>query len=232
MRFFLFLFFLSSAPFVVFAEQADGCPDFFDPPVAIKPLAASPQISAELNLPSLAAMARENAQNYSSTRHEVPVGLTAAKMTLESDYKIRMQENPRSGTVCAQIASFDLRFGFDDTIVYVAKEIPYPSCGYQKVLDHELRHVAIDRLLVETYTPLLPELIAQAVRDIGSVRAASSESARQQIENAMTDYMKDLGAKLSGVRQKEQAKIDTKDEYARIGESCGGEIAELVGRRR
>ncbi len=225
--FFFFLVFLFSfvAPAQAFAWN---CPAFKDPEVNVSPLLAAPQFNFTLALSHLLAMAGEDKRKYSSTHHERPVGLTAASLRLGSSYKVTAYSRANSPQLCAQISSFTLHFGFDDTTVFVAREIPRGSCGFRVVLAHEMQHVAIDKDFVSKNLPHLPAMLRDAIRQIGVVRADSRADAEAQIQTAVNDYIEGLAGNLADVREKLQARIDTLDEYSRLSKSCNGEIAKLV----
>ncbi len=227
----VFIFFLLFGFFSPpsWAEMANGCPDYKEPNIRITPLIVEPTLNTELSLPSLLAMARQDSAKYSSTHHEMPVGLTAASLSLDSQYKITTSARPLDTTVCAQISDFHLRFGFDDTIVYLARELPYDSCGYRTVLAHEMEHVSIDRHFVRSYMDPLQGLLREAIKQVGVVRASSANAAESKIRELMASYIRDLGANLSAVREKLQMRIDTKDEYSRLSKTCDGQLGKLVG---
>ncbi len=212
------------------AAEANGCPDFSPPVLSVIPLAATPQVNLTLNLAAMKAMASMNKENYASTEHKTPVGLTAASLLLDSSYDILVRQESGSPMVCAQIGSFKLRVGFEDTVIYVAREIPYGSCGYKEVFEHEMSHAATDRLFLEKIAPELPDLLAGEIRRIGVFRVGSAETAKKQIEKAMESFMRGLSARLSALRKEAQAKIDTPQEYRRVSESCGGELQKVFAR--
>jgi len=210
------------------AMQANGCDDFVDPVISVKQLVITPRYNDTFNLATIRKLAIEGGQNIVGGSHETPVGLTAASLKLDSRFQINVKKRGDDYMVCAQISAFDLNFGFDDTTVYIANELPHGSCSYRTVLEHELRHVQTDQYLVQAYVPILPDLLRNALRHIGTIRASSSEAAEEEIRASISKYMADLGKNLSQVRQKHQAEIDTKQEYERLSRSCDNALASLV----
>lgn len=210
------------------AMQPNGCPDFIEPEIAVRQLIVQPGYNDTQDLAALKQMTLDNATMVSSTGHEIPVGLTAASLKLDSRFEIRTMTSPDSVMVCAQISKFVLNFGFDDTVIYLAREIPNPSCIYQTVVEHEINHVRTDQRLVQSYTPILSGLLRKAIGEVGVIRASSAQSAQQMISTSINNYMSQLGQNLSTIRQQEQQKIDTPEEYARLGQSCDGAMARLL----
>ena len=210
------------------AAQANGCPDFQPPSISVKQLVAAPTVNDTFDLASIRQLAIDGGQKIAGSTHEIPVGVTAANLKLESQFEIHFEMPPNDPMVCAHISALELRIGFDDTVIYMAREVPFDSCGYKTVFNHELEHVRTDRALIEAYAPHLPETLHKAVREIGVIRASSTKAAEKEITNIVDRYFADLGVALSEVRQNQQMKIDTPEEYERLGKSCDGELGKLI----
>lgn len=213
---------------VCFPAFARECPAFRPPQISIVPLPSQPRYDLEHNLAAMQTMVGQQREAFSSTDHEIPVGLTEAQLKLDSHFEVLINRPSTMDPVCAQISSFELRFGFEDTKVYLASELPQGSCSFQTVLQHEHRHVDMDNYLVRKYGEAFPDMLRQAVTEIGVIRASSPEAAQAKLRDLVHQYMNDLGASLTQVRQKYQQTIDTKDEYSRISTSCNGEMSEIL----
>lgn len=214
------------------AMEANGCPDYQEPSLSIKQLIITPRFNDTVDLASLRQLVSQGGPNLTSTRHETPVGLTAASLKLDTSYEVHTSSSPDDVMVCAQITAMEVNFGFDDTTVYIAHEIPHGSCSYQTVLTHELQHVKTDRMLIDATIPMLPRYIRKALDQIGVIRATSAETAERQLKTMVSAYMKTLGSNLSEVRKSQQATIDTEGEYDRISDSCDGALGELIAASR
>lgn len=210
------------------AETANGCPPFEEARVTIIPLAAEPRFDHNPSLAEILAMADGDSKKYSSARHETPVGLTAASLKLDSRYKITTQGRSDEAMVCGQISDFVLRFGFEDTTVFLARELPRSSCGYRAVLAHELEHVAIDKEFVRSYQTPLSTILGDAIRRVGVVRAGSSEAVESRVREIMSDYIEDLSKNLAEVRERQQSALDTPEEYRRLSRVCDGQLGRLI----
>ncbi len=162
-------------------------------------------------------------------QREVPIGLTASNLKIDASYKLVTQPFSDDGGVCSHVSAFDLRFGFDDTTVFVAREIAPYSCGHHEVVAHEIGHVDIDRALVGAYVPYMQEWLTQELRRIGAVRAASAAETEAHLRAAINAYLRDLGANISAERERRQAAYDSPEEYRRLSMACNGELSSLIG---
>lgn len=110
--------------------------------------------------------------------------------------------------------------------VYVAKEFSKGSCAYNEIYRHELRHV-------NTYQEHLAS-INKGLVDTLSDRFATGSSWRAPVGQTRTRIEKELNERWMPYITREiervesaQALIDTPEEYARVAETCNGEIKNL-----
>ncbi len=211
------------------AEENFGCAAYQEPIIAVQPVFSPERYDNNVDLAGLQNMAGQPNVATAGMR-EVPIGLTASSLKLDSSFEVTSQPMPHDGTVCARISRFDMRFGFDDTTVFVAREIVPYSCGYHEVVAHERRHMAIDRDIVNYYLPQIQGLIAAELRRIGSVRAVSAEAAEAHLRAAINGYLRSLGANVASVREEQQRAFDSPYEYQRLSSVCNGELASLISR--
>lgn len=210
------------------ADQPNGCPDFSAPLITLNKVIAQPRLDHSLNLTGLRHMAMDTQKEFSSQSHETPVGLTAASLKLDTQFEIKVRTASNDPMVCAQISALTLHMGFDDTTVYMARELPHNTCSYAEVLAHEQKHIAVDQEFVDALMPALQTILQQATASIGVIRASSAKVAEQQITSLIHNYMGDLGNHLSAIRKKKQAQVDTPAEYDRLSRSCQGELSRII----
>lgn len=205
------------------------CEAYAAPQITIRPIQVAEQYNNNYALDELRLLAGDPTVESAGLR-EMPVGLTVANLRLDSSFEIVTQSENKSGETCAQIGRLDVQFGFADTMVYIAHELPPYSCGYNEVLQHERTHLAIDQNIVAHYLPQLRGLMEEQLRRVGVVRARSPEEAEARIRQEINDYLKNLGANIASVREQYQRQFDSLAEYERLSNSCNGELAGLIRR--
>ncbi len=206
--------------------QPYGCPPYQPPQVTVMPYATTARYDDTQSLAQIAQMSQR--AGVAVGAREMRVGLTAASLRIESAFTTASRQMPNDPMVCSQISRFELRFGFDDLTVFLARELPRHSCGYQVVLGHENKHVATDQRILAAYLPQLPQLLTQTLRQTGVLRTGSSEAAQLRFRVLLDAYVQQLTASIEAVRRQQQQQIDTPEEYRRITQSCGGDIARLA----
>ncbi|MGE0109845.1 MAG: hypothetical protein AB7S81_08840 [Bdellovibrionales bacterium] len=215
------------------ALAVESCPPFETAVITISPLLEEPQYDFSQGMHNLLAMgSAQDRHRFSSTEKETPVGLTAAAIKFKTNYQIIKTVLPSNYSVCAQIKNLRIDFGFDDTVVYVARELPRNSCSFREVFNHELKHVNKDRQLVLLYAPEVESQFRELINRIGIVHTTTSYAAELEIKKEVNDYINKLSSKLAAIRQEHQQEVDSREEYARLQKACNGDLESYVRQYR
>ncbi len=154
----------------------------------------------------------------SSERHRT-MGLTVSNFGHETDSRLRLLEERSSGRACAT-PEVEIVLSMQPTTVYVARELAHDACQHEATRQHELRHVAAYReLLDEARDRLAADLPATLQRQ--ALSGSSATDVRVRFEAVMRTYMSDFMRTQHQVLADRQALIDTPEEYARVGNACG-----------
>ena len=208
------------------AAQTAGCPAFERPRVQIDAQTVPLKRDFDKTLAQLQAMPGRS-PGPAGAGHGQVLGLAHA--TFGERWQVGAAYSPqRGGTVCAALARLIVSFGFQERVVYIARELPPGTCIQREVLNHEMKHVAVDEALLREFMPGFKRRLEAVVARQGTVRARNESQAmtmlRQPIDAAVRDLMQDF----SREREKRQAKVDTLEEYRRVSKSCNGELAKYV----
>lgn len=161
-----------------------------------------------------------------------PYGLHSATMTqgfmkgaikVAPSVKLGYQVAPRMGTACLWYEDITVNIEIDPTIV-VAKEVAADSCMGKAVLEHELKHIDADRMLVNKYARIIGEKIQGTLGRIGyrvgPVPAAQAEQTAKEMQEDLFALVESEYRVMEKERMMEQSKIDSLDEYERVSALC------------
>jgi hypothetical protein len=157
------------------------------------------------------------------------LGLTKTESRIAIGLDGAMVQDPSTGYECVA-PQITVRLSYAPIVVYVGREFPPGSCGYDEILRHELRHV-------EAYMEHLPRVetlvrAALAQRFDGQPMYARSGSARAALKHEIdTGWLPYIKGEMGKV-ETQQAAIDTPAEYARLSRACNGEIQQQIKRAR
>ena len=109
--------------------------------------------------------------------------------------------------------------------VYIASAHRPGGCKYDETRKHELRHVATATQTLEEFAPAVMAALRKAMKEFRPQGAATLKQLRRE-RNRMSKIIKNAYAgaveEMTRTLQKRQARIDTPEEYQRIGAACAG----------
>ena len=154
------------------------------------------------------------------------LGLTRGKAIARFATNIRFYVDQSGRWECAS-PQLTVTYGFSPMTVFVAKEFPEGSCAYKEIYTHELRHV-------KTYLAHLASIEKDLAETLNN-RFATGDPWRGPVGQAQTMLQQELNDRWLPYIQREinrgeeaQALIDTPEEYARVTNSCNGEIQKRI----
>jgi len=157
------------------------------------------------------------------------LGLTVTKGL----YKVKLGgpvlQDAASGYECIA-PKVDVSLNYSPVLIYVGNEFAPGTCAYKEILEHEQRHL---KAYMENLARV-EKVVADALnkRFAGQPMYAPSGTAMSALEHEISSTWFPFIQSEFDKGKLEQAKIDTPEEYARLGKACNGEIADIMARRR
>jgi len=149
-------------------------------------------------------------------------GLMNGGISIKSSVEVATMTYPRSQVTCQWIAKIDLTIAIDPTI-YIAKEHKKGSCKHQAILEHEMKHVYVDREVVKEYAPRIKRHLEQAILKVGIV-GPKPERRAAEFHKKILDYMearlKETTDHMYQDRRQRQQAVDSLEEYQRVSRLC------------
>jgi len=118
-------------------------------------------------------------------------------------------------------------YGFSPMTVYVAKEFPEGSCAYREIYKHELRHVQIYRSHLASIEKGLLDTLNSRFATEGPWRGPAGQT-QSRLQQELNDRWLPYIQQEINRGEAAQAHIDTAEEYARVADSCNGEIKKRI----
>lgn len=124
--------------------------------------------------------------------------------------------------VCMWYSQVAVDIKFDPTI-YIAKEFPPGSCRHKAIMGHEMKHVQVDRQMVNKYAALIGKAIQKEI-DAKPVYGPASVTQKAALEKQMNMRMEQIMKSNSNIMDAErsllQQQIDSIEEYERVNNLC------------
>lgn len=124
---------------------------------------------------------------------------------------------------CLHYDSITVKITINPTI-YIASENRPGSCRYASILEHEKKHVEVDRLVVNKYAKRINKALSYALNKYGATFGPMKMSAMTGTQTRLQNYIDGIVRKevdaMNAERKKLQQAVDTLEEYERVRKQC------------
>ena len=147
-------------------------------------------------------------------------GLTVASIAVDSEIRIASTGNAAGEPTCAWPTVVTVTLSTAPT-VYVGAD--HGTCLREVGLGHEMQHVAIDRNVIDFYSPIFRREINAMIDAMNSTSPSPSldvQSWRQRIEEKINAVISVQSDALNSNRAARHRTLDSPEEYWRLSEAC------------
>lgn len=150
-------------------------------------------------------------------------GLMSGEISLENQIAFVHQTYERAGQACLYINEIKVTFHVDPTI-YVAKEFKPGTCEHKAVLDHEKKHILVDRMMVNKYNERISKTLTYAINkygySFGPFPMEQLEPAQKKMQDYIEGIIREESERMNKERRARQQDVDTLEEYERVSSLC------------
>lgn len=145
--------------------------------------------------------------------------------------KIAVKQSVKLGTLrarngrygCIWYDEINLEIGLNPKIV-IAKELYQDLCMRKAVLGHEHKHVRVDREAANKYAKIMGQKLYTELKSrgfaAGPVAGADMEHVAKRMQETVNQIISFEQEKMSIEIRENQRKVDTREEYDRVGAEC------------
>ena len=152
-------------------------------------------------------------------------GLMSGEVTVAQNVRILQESYTRLNTGCLYVDSVKVDIHIKP-IIYIAKNYPKNGCMYKAIMEHEKKHIQVDRMIVNKYTQIIVRGLDTALKKIGYThgpfRTAQLKFEQEKIQQYTQDIVRGYSDQMSAERQKLQQEVDNLAEYERVQAQCRG----------
>ncbi len=146
----------------------------------------------------------------------ITYGLTTASPLARAEIRLHVLKIP--GGVCAR-PDVLVHLAYQPMTVEIARELPEGSCGYQAVLNHEMKHVDVFRQTLDQSAASLRHEIDAHALDV-PVRYSDVDHARAAMQSLQDSWLLPMGQAYLAQAADLQSAVDTPAEYQRVKNLC------------
>lgn len=157
---------------------------------------------------------------HASQKGSRPVGLTTTRIQHRIHATFEVRSDPDRRHHCTTLTDVEMRMGFADTTVYIAREYQPGSCPYQAIYRHEAEHVRIHNTIRQRYLPRIEKTMQIAANRIAPRRSRRSKQDQRRILAELKRSAGIVEQTLTLALTRAQAAIDTPQSYASVQAQC------------
>lgn len=141
-----------------------------------------------------------------------------------SFYQIMLYTNAqklRGRTYCYYPAKIDIKIGYKDTTMYLAKELKENTCTYKRTLRHEQTHLKFGEMNLALHVMTTKDSMKNIVNEIGPLVSTKSENEiRDELLNKYENKLGYTYSAVESINKRQNAKIDTLENYRKETAMC------------
>lgn len=192
------------------------------PKLIITPKAESTKYDFSKSKAQLNNFSVDTKNPYGTQVHTDVGGLMSGGITTNYVTRFDGIVDNKTDQTCIWFSEIKVNITIDPTI-YVASDYPRGSCMHNAVMDHEKKHINVDRSLVNYYAQSIgkalgAELKRQAI--YGPIPSAQGDKMQQDMHDRIAKVMKKEMDFLNTERRKRQQAVDSLAEYQRVNAQC------------
>jgi hypothetical protein len=110
--------------------------------------------------------------------------------------------------------------------IYIAREYPKQGCMYAAILEHEKKHIAVDRAIINKYSAMIGRGVTETMNRLGyshgPYRTGELDMHQERLNERVNVIIKKYADAMTLERQKLQQQVDSLAEYERVTRKCDG----------
>lgn len=149
-------------------------------------------------------------------------GLMQGGIMIQEQMRFNTLTRSGAGQICYWYDNVTVTLHIQPTI-FIAREFPRGSCKHNAIREHELKHVAVDREIVNKYAQLIGDSLQEIVNRkpiYGPYRVEQSKEVENYLKQQLSVALKRFSSQMDDERKQRQQAVDSLAEYERVNKMC------------
>ena len=224
---------LTAIPLSASAQKPTTCPISKAPIINVRPQTKAIEYDKTKTSAQLNQLKSNTISPYGLNVDQTTGGLRHDRPTIKMNATFNITQNPQTGSTCMSYNTINVDIQLQPKI-YIAKEFNRGRCG-REVLEHEKKHVHVDRVVMNKYTKKMGIAIQNAVNNagvIGPFQSGRTEEFQKRMFDNVKSALTSIELSMQNEMNIEQQKIDSLEEYERVGKHCEKASQRVLKNRR
>lgn len=214
---------LTISSLLVLTGQTIICPKHPPTKINIVPRTSEVQYDYSQSLRQLQNYETDTVDPYSFHGKTVTQGFMKGQIELRHSIKFGQSRNEHYNAGCIWYDEIRVELNIDPTIV-IAKELYKDRCMKKAIVTHELKHVRVDRLIVNKHAKIMGKKLFAALKSrgfsVGPIKATRINEVQGKMQNVVAQILELEYKKLGIERQEMQREVDSLEEYESVDDKC------------
>ena len=214
---------LTVSSVLVLAGNSVGCPAHAPTKINIVPRTEKVRYDYRQTLKQIQKHSTDTVDPYGFHGTTVTQGFMSGKIGLEHEIEFGQVANKRRGYACVWYKDITVKIHIEPTIV-IANELYRDKCMRKAILGHELKHVRVDREIVNEYAKTMGNKLLKALKSrgfsAGPFQIDRAQHVMQKMQRVVAQILELEYQKMGLDRQERQRAVDNIEEYTSVDDKC------------
>lgn len=205
------------------SSGADLCPARAPTQINIVPRTEDVKYETRQTLKQIQGYSMDTVDPYGFHGTTITQGFMKGSIGLEQKIKFGQAIIKKYNAACIWYDTITVEIKIDPTIV-IAKELYADQCMRNAILGHELKHVRVDREIVNKYARTMGAKLMEALKSrgfsAGPFEADRLEEVSGKMQRVVHQILELEYQKLGIERQEKQRAVDNLEEYESVDDKC------------
>lgn len=208
---------------ILASSGAPACPVAPASKLNIVPSAKEVKYDTKQSLKKLQEYSMDTVDPYGFHGTTITQAFMSGRILPSYNIKIKNVYSPKYDAYCLWYEDITVKLEIDPTIV-IAKELNENMCMRKSLIEHELKHVKADRIVVNKYAKSIGKKLYDELNSrgysAGPIPAAYAKETAEKMQKIVGQILEFEFRKLELERMEMQRSIDSLGEYNRVNELC------------
>lgn len=208
---------------VILAGNIVECPTHDPTKIDVIPRTAKVKYDFSQTLEQIQAYQTDTIDPYAFHGKTITQGFMKGQIELRHKLSFGTVTNPSAGYGCLWYDTISIELNIDPEIV-IAKELYNDKCMRDSITKHELKHVRVDREIVNKYSQSIGKRVYDALKSrgfsVGPFEVARMQEVQGKMQRVIEQILELEYKKLGIERRERQIEVDSLEEYEDVDAEC------------
>jgi len=214
---------ISLTSLVILVGNTITCPSHPPTKINIVPHTKEVKYDHSQTLKQIQKYSMDTVDPYSFHGTTITQGFMKGGISLDHQIQYGQSINEQYGYACIWYKTITVNITIDPTIV-IAKELYKDRCMRKAILEHELKHVRVDREVVNKYARLMGKKLMTELKSrgfsAGPMNIKSTNATAKKMQRVVAQLLEFEYKKLGIDREEKQRAVDSLGEYNKVDKKC------------